>query len=75
MNKNTIARQLNLSAALTLLLSCGVARAQLTIVGTPHATRQVSFEVALPLPQRLQAAPFGSTWQPPLPYDAPMNTE
>jgi subtilase family serine protease len=49
MNKNTIARQLNLSAALTLLLSCGVARAQLTIVGTPHATRQVSFEVALPL--------------------------
>lgn len=50
MNKNAIARQLNLfAAALTLLLSVGVARAQLTIVGTPDATRQISFEVALPL--------------------------
>lgn len=50
MNKNTIARQLKLfGAALTLLLSIGAAQAQLTIVGKPDATRQISFEVALPL--------------------------
>ena len=50
MNKNTLARQLSLfGAALTLLLSLGVARAQLKIVGTPDVTSQISFEVALPL--------------------------
>ncbi len=50
MNKNTIARQLSLfGAALTLLLSFGVAQAQLTIVGTPDAKSQIGFEVALPL--------------------------
>jgi subtilase family serine protease len=44
------ARQLTLfGAALTLLLSFGVAQAQLTIVGKPDATSRISFEVALPL--------------------------
>jgi subtilase family serine protease len=50
MRKNATARQLNLfGAALMLLLSFGVAQAQLTIVGTPDASRAISFEVALPL--------------------------
>jgi subtilase family serine protease len=59
MNKNTIARKLTLiGAALTLLLGFGVAQAAntssavaagLTIVGTPAAASQMSFEVALPL--------------------------
>jgi subtilase family serine protease len=44
------ARQLSLfGAALTLLLSFGVARAQLTIVGKPDAASRISFEVTLPL--------------------------
>jgi subtilase family serine protease len=44
------ARQLSLfGAALALLLSFGVARAQLTIVGKPDAASRISFEVTLPL--------------------------
>jgi subtilase family serine protease len=46
----TCVRQLNLlGIVLMLLTSFGVARAQLTIVGTPEATSQISFEVSLPL--------------------------